>query len=378
MIEIREVRSRRDLRRFVDFPVRLYRDNPCYVHDLRGSELGSFIRGKNPAYEYADSWCFLALRDGKVVGRIAAIHNRKANELWGQKRLRFSRFDLIEDFDVARALVGRVEELARSLDLDEVHGPMGFCDLDQEGMLVEGFNELGTFVTCYNHPYYSAFLERLGYVKDVDWVEYELTVPAEPDIQLQKLAEQVRLRTGAKVLNFKTPKEVISWAPAVFKLLDEAYKHLYGVVPLTRAQVQSYIDEFFSFINPDFIKVVVDEGGEAVGFGITFLSLARAAQKARGRLFPFGFIPILRACRKNDRLELFLVGVRPDYQNKGVDALLMDAITREALRYGVKTVETNPELEENFKVRTQWKFFQNRQHKRRRVYRRSLGGAAAT
>ena len=368
MVEIRKVESLRDLKCFVDFPNKLYKGNSYYVPALRMDELNTLRRDKNPAYEFCDAEYFLAYRDGEMVGRIGVILNTRSNETWNQKRVRITRLDFIDDAEVFDTLIDAAEQWAKEKGMKEVQGPLGFTDMDFEGMLVEGFEELGTFATIYNHPYYMEHMIRRGFTKDVDWMEFQIVIPDEPNEKVARLAEIVKRKFGYRLLKFKKTKEILPWAHQMFDVLEEAYEQLYGVAPLTPELVDAYIDQYIGFANPDFIKLVVDQNDELVAFGITFPSFSRAMQKSGGRLLPFGFIPILRSIKKNDRLDLYLVGIKPEHQGKGVNALMMDAITREAIKYNMKITESNPELETNDKVQSQWKFYETRQHRRRRCF----------
>ena len=373
MVEIREVKTQRDLKRFVNFPDKLYKGNPYYVPTLKMDEMNVLRWHKNPAFTFCEAAYFLAYRDGEIVGRIGTILNNRANETWDQKRVRITRLDFIDDAEVFDTLIDAAEQWAKEKGMEEVQGPLGFTDMDFEGMLVEGFEELGTFSTIYNHPYYMEHMMRRGFTKDVDWLEYQITVPDKPDEKVARIAEIVKKRYGYRMLEFKRAKDILPWGHRIFDVLEEAYRELYGVAPLTPEMVDSYIDSYIGFANPDFIKLVVDENDELVAFGITFPSFSRAMQKTRGRLLPFGFIPILRSIKKNDRLDLYLVGVKPELQGKGINALLMDAITRSAIKYNIKIAESNPELEVNEKVQSQWKFYETRQHRRRRCFVKAVG-----
>ncbi len=372
MVTLQQVTSSALLKRFLDFPNQLYKGNPYFVPELRSDELNNLNPAKNPAYEHSEAAQWLALRDGRVVGRVMALINRNVNATWKKRQARFSRLDFIDDAEVSAALLGQAEAWAKERGMDEIVGPMGFCDFDKEGMLVEGFEELSTFVTYYNHAYYKDHLERLGYAKEVDWLEYQLTVPEKPDEKLARICKMITDRTGFRLLEFHKRKEILPWAQEVFELLMEAYKELYGFVPLTPKQVQLYIDQFFGFVNPSFIKAVVDKNGKLAAAAITMPSLSRALQKSGGRLFPMGFLHLLRAIKKNDVLDMYLVAVKPEYQNLGINALLMDAILREAIAQGYRMGESNPELENNEKVQALWKHFQRRQHRRRRVFIKHL------
>jgi GNAT superfamily N-acetyltransferase len=367
-VTLKEVANLRDLKTFIRFPVKLYRGSPYYVPALFFDELNTLRRERNPAFEHCEARYWLAYKDGQPAGRIAAILNRKHIEKWGQKYLRFGWIDFVDDPEVSAALLGAVETWGRAAGMDAVHGPLGFTDLDREGMLVEGFEEVATLSTLYNHPYYPQHLESLGYAKDTDWVEYEMTVPNEPDPTIARIADIAQRRYKLRLLEAKDKKELLNYSSELFDILDESYAHLYGTVPLTRKQVDAYVKQYFGFVQPDFVPVVLDENGKMVAFGITMPSLSKALQKSHGDLFPFGFLHLLKALRTFDTFDLYLVAVRQEYQGKGVNAILMDHMNNVFLRLGVKRVESNPELETNANVQGQWKYYQRRQHKRRRVF----------
>ena len=367
-VTIKEVTNLQDLRSFIQFPHKLYRGNPFWVPNLTFDELNTLRKDKNPAFEHCEAKYWLAYGQGRIVGRIAAILNRKHIEKWGQRYMRFGWIDFIDDQAVSAALLNKVEDWARKTGMTAVHGPLGFTDLDREGMLVKGFDELATLATIYNYPYYPVHMERLGYSKDTDWMEYEMTVPPEPNETIARIADIALRRNKLKLLDVHSKKVLMSYARDLFKLLDDEYKHLYGVVPLTEKQVTAYIDQYFGFVTPDFVPIVMDQNNRMVAFGVIMPSLSLALQKARGELFPFGFIHLLKALKKNDRADLYLVAVRSEYQGKGVNAILMNKMHQVFGRLGISKVETNPELETNANVQGQWKYYEKRQHKRRRVF----------
>lgn len=371
-VHLKEVQSRKDLVQFIRFPFMLYRANPYWVPALEFDELNTLHWEKNPAFECCQARYWLAYQDGQPVGRVAAILNRAHAEKWGQPYLRFGWLDFVDDPEVSRALFGAVEAWARECGLIAVHGPLGFTDLDREGMLVEGFDQIGTLSTYYNHPYYPAHMESLGYAKDTDWVEYEITVPPVPDASIARAAEIVLRRNRLRVLDVPDKNALLPYARQLFDLINDEYSHLYGTVPLSERQVDAYVKQYFGFITPGFVPIVLDENDRMVAFGIAMPSLSRALQRSRGRLFPFGFIHFLRAMKKNDRADLYLVAVRSEYQGRGVNAVLIHKMNEAFNRMGVTRVESNPELETNRNVQSQWKFFQRRQHKRRRCYIKHL------
>lgn len=371
-IEIREVETSKDLITFAHFPRTLYRKNPNWVPPMYSNVIKTFSPEKNAAYEYSRSRQWLALRDGKVVGRVAAIISEGHRQRWNQAYMRFGWLDFIDDPAVCAALLGKVEDWARENGCSAVHGPLGFTDMDQAGMLVEGFDEPGTMATIYNHAYYPQHLEQIGYVKDTDWIEFEITVPAKPDPRIAKLAGIILRREKLRLVTFTRKDEILAYAKQVFVLFNESYRDLYGFIPLNDRQVEYYTQQYFGFIKPEFVTVVVNESDEIVAFGITMPSLTKAMQKAGGRLFPFGFIHLLRALKKNDRADLYLIAVKPEYQGKGVNAVVINHINEVFIQQGIRKVESNPELENNHRVQGQWKHFEARQHKRRRCYIKNL------
>ncbi len=372
-VEIRRVESRKDLAAFIQFNYDLYRGNPYAVPPLRFDEFNTLRKDKNPAFEFCEAEYWLAYKDGKVAGRIAGIYNTRYIEKWGKKDARFGWIDFIDDYEVSEALLATVEAWARSKGMDGIVGPMGFTDADKEGMLIEGFEELGTMPMIYNYPYYPRHLERLGYTKEVDWLEFEVKVPASVPEKAQRVQELIAKRSGVHIYEWKTNKELArKFGKAVFALLDEAYADLYGTVPLTERQVEAYINQYLGFVDPRFTKILVDEKDELIGFGIAMPSLSHALQKAHGRLFPFGWYHILRALKKPEGLDMYLVAVKKEYQARGVIALMMTALTQDCIKAGIKTAETAGELETNHAVQNLWKDFERRQHKRRRAYRKAL------
>jgi len=371
-LTIRELHTRSELKAFVDFPHRLYAGNSYWVPSLRRGELDTLDWNVNPAFAYCEARYWLAEREGKVAGRIAGIINRRHHDVWEQPYMRFGWLDMVDDPAVTRALIEVVEGWAREEGLAAVHGPLGFTNLDHNGVLVEGFEELATMAAGYNYPYYMDHMDTAGYEKDVDYVEYLMPmVDAMPE-RIVKLSKMVAKRYGLHFLEAKSKKELIPYARELFGLIGAEYKHLYGVVPLTEEQVEAYIQQYFGFISPKFVPIILDKDGKMAAFGVVLPSLSRAMQKAKGRMLPFGFMPILRALRVNDRIDLMLIAISKEYQGKGVNAMLMDRMFKVFLEMGIKYVEANPELESNIAVQAQWKHFERRQHRRRRIYIKHL------
>lgn len=371
-IQIKEVVTKQDLKQFIKFPFNLYSKNKYWIPPLIGEEQKNFSKEKNPAFEFCESCLWIAQSDHKVVGRIAGIINKRYNEKIGKNVARFGYVDFIDDEEVSLKLFSTAESWARAKGCSSIHGPLGFTDMDPEGMLVEGFEEYGTIATIYNFPYYPMHAEKHGYQKDIDWIEYELLTPKSIPDKVEKLAQAVAERYNLKVLEVKNQKQLLPYAHEIFHVLNSAYENIYGFVQLTEKQIDLYVKQYFGFIKPGFVPVILNNKNEVVGFGITMPSLSLAFQKAKGRLFPFGFIHLLRAVKKNDRADLYLTGVRPDYQDKGVNAMLMYEVTKVFINQKIIWVESNPELETNMKVRAQWRFYEGRQHKRRRCYIKNL------
>jgi GNAT superfamily N-acetyltransferase len=371
-ITIKEVTNRRLLREFVNFPFKLYRDNPYWVPTLRSDELNTLRKDKNPAFAFCQAKYWLAYKDGKIAGRIAGIINPRYQERWGNAYARFGWIDFINDDQVSQSLLSKVEEWAQEQGMQAVHGPLGFTDMDPEAMLVEGFDEMGTLIGIYNYPYYQTHLEKAGYVKDTDWVEFEIKVPAGEVEKIKKLAEIVEERYHLHYLNAKNKKELLQYAQQLFELLEEAYQDLYGVTPLSQEQINTYIDQYLGLLSPEFIPIVLDESNKMVAFGIAMPSLSQALRKSRGRLFPFGFLHLLHALHKNNKGDLCLIAIRKDFQGKGINSMLMTSLLDVFAKMGITSVESNPELEDNIHVQAQWKHFETRQHKRRRVFIKTL------
>ena len=374
MVSIVEVKTLAQRKRFVDYPNQLYKDVPQFVPATYDDDLSDWDSKKNPAFAYCEARCWMALRGDEMVGRIGAILSRKANDKWGTNRLRFTQVDFIDDPEVSEALFATVENWAKELGCDEIHGPLGFTDLDREGMLVEGFDRRSCFFTYYNHPYYLDHLTRLGYVKDIDWIENLITVPTQQDVldHWQKVADFVLRKSGLHVFAPKTRFGYIPILRKFFDLVNVAYSPLYGTVELSDRQIKRYAWKFAPLINPKLTCFVMDKNNELVAFGVAAPSIANALQHSRGRMLPFGWFRLLRAFVKNDTIDLLLVAARPDYQGKGVNSVLLNKVMHGAHDMGIVHAETGPMLENNKKVQAQWKSFDLVQHKRRRCFKKTL------
>lgn len=366
-VDIREVANNNELKTFIRYPHTLYKGNPYYVPSLFIDELNTLRKDKNPAFADSRARYWLAYRDGRIVGRVAALLVPKHEQKWGEKYMRFGWLDFIDDAEVAQALMGAVEQWAKEEGMQGVHGPLGFTDLDREGMLVEGYEDIATLATNYNYPYYLKRMEELGYAKEWDWLEYDITFPNQPDDRFARVARVISERHHLHMFN-GSKNDLLKLAPQIFEVLEEAYRQLYGTVPLSAAQVKSYIDNYFGFANTEYIPIVLDENDKVVAFGITFPSFSKALQKCGGNLFPFGFIHFLRAMKKNDCADLYLIGVRDEYRGKGVISMVMAQIYDTFLKNGIRHIDTNLNLETNNDIQVMWKYFEKRQHKRFRCF----------
>ena len=373
-VEIKPVRSKSDLRKFIAFPEKLYRDNKYYVPALVFDEMDTLTPSKNPASAFCESELYLAYKDGELVGRVAAIVNNRANEQWNHREVRFGWFDFVDDREVSKALLEKVEEFGKARKMDSIAGPLGFTDFDPEGMLVDGYDCLCTMALIYNHPYYKDHVEALGFEKAADWVEYRITLPDQLPERLTRVAAIAKERANVHVRHI-TPKilKEEDYGHKVFHLINECYKNLYNFTVLPDNLSDKYLGFYLKLLPLEYLTMVENDKNELVAFGITMPSLARALQKTRGRLFPFGWISILKALYgKNDELEMLLVGVRPDYQNTGINAVLFADLFPRVKKLGKVWAETNAVLEDNLKNQGQWKYFENECKKCRRSYRKAL------
>lgn len=374
-VVVTEVTTRHELRQFMQYPNRLYADNPNYIPSFYGDDLDDWTPGKNPAFDYCEARCWLARRDGEIVGRIGAILSHKANEKFGTHCMRFSQVDFVDDSEVSAALFGTVERWAREKGCDQVHGPLGFTDCDREGMLVDGFDRRSLFFTNYNAPYYPEHLTRLGYRKDVDWIEYRIAVPEPGGTEaerLHKLSQYILKRKNLHVATLHHKSEYGPYVRQVFELINAAYAPLYGVVELSDAQIERYAKKFIPLVDPEFVCFVLDEQENLVAFGVTTLDPSVALKHSDGRLFPFGWAGVLNDLHHGDTLIMLLTAVRPDLHTEGINAVMMDHVCQSCNRHGVQFAETGPMLEKNDHILAQWKRLDKEQHKRRRCFIKDL------
>lgn len=373
-VEIREVKTRRELKKFVQFTIDLYKDNPYFIPPLISDEIDTLRTETNPAFDFCESIYYMAYRDGKPVGRIAGIINRVVNERQQARRARFGYVDFIDDTEVVDALFDTVEAWARAKGMNAMNGPLSFTDMDPEGMLVEGYDKLGTMATIYNYPYYVEHIARRGYEKEIDWVEYQIYIPEGVPEKHQRISDVVARKYQLRVLKYTDTKLAIKeYGQEAFDLINEAYSNLYGFSPLTQRQIDKYIHTYFSMLRLENVTLIVDAENVLVGVGIAMPSMSKALQKAKGHLFPFGFIHLLKALKgRNKIVELLLIAVKPEYQSKGVNALLFSDLIPVFINNGYEYAESNPEMEANEKVQSQWQYFDHVQHKRRRAFIKAL------
>lgn len=368
---IQEVTTKKDLKKFINFQYELYKGNPYWCPPIRMSEMETLKWG-SPSFDYCDAKYFLAYKENKIVGRVAAIVNHKSNEIWNERKIRFGWIDFIDNIEVSTALIKAVENWGTELKLNEIHGPIGFTDMDNEGMLIKGFEELSNVFSIYNYPYYVTHMEQLGFVKDVDWLQNEFVVPKQIPEKLEKMVRLTKERYELKIMEAKSKKDLLKYGQKLFYTLNDAFKNLYGFVPLSERQIQSYINQYFSFIDKRFVAMVLDKEDHVVGFGVSAPSLTRALQKCNGKLFPFGWFYLLRSFKKREIIDMYLNGVTPEYQGKGVVALYYHELSKAYIKAGFKYAVSGPQLEENYKALSIWKNFEHRQHMTRRCWKKEI------
>lgn len=375
-IIIKKVADKKDLKKFIRFNYELYKENPYSVPDLYDDMLNTFSPKKNAAFEFCEADYFLAYKDGKLVGRVAAIINHRANETWNKKEVRFGWIDFIDDPEVSAALLQEVERWGKSKGMTEIVGPLGFTDMDAEGMLIEGFDQLSTMATIYNYPYYPQHMERMGFEKAADWVEFKLTVPERLPDKFVRIAEIIMQKYNLKIVKIKNRKEIKenNYGQKIFDLINEAYAPLYGYSKMTQGQINQYVKMYLPMLDLRMVTLVEDAEKNLVAVGISMASMSEALQKAKGKLLPFGWYHLLKALfvKPAKTLDLLLVAVKPEYQSKGVNALLFYDLVPIYQKMGFEFGESNPELEENKKVQAQWSAFESQQHKRRRAFKKTI------
>lgn len=378
-IIIKEVSSRKDLKAFIRFNYELYKDCDYAVPDFLEDTLDTFDAKKNAAFEFCDATYFLAYKNGAIVGRVAAIINNKANQTWNTQNVRFGWIDFIDDIEVSRALLKAVEDWGIKRGANKIVGPLGFTDMDPEGMLTEGFDQLSTMSTIYNYPYYPKHLEQLGFEKEVDWIQRQIIVPEKGNSKIEKyfrVAEMSAKRYNLRIRKFKNMSEIRKgdYGRKIFNVVNKAYAPLYGFSELNERQIEQYVNSYLPLLDLRFVSVVEDEHDNIIAMGIGMPSLSRALQKAKGKLFPFGWIHLAKALffKHSDIIDLLLIGVIPEYQNKGVNALLFADLIPLAQETGLKIAEIHPQLETNEKGQAQWAYLETRIHIKRRCFQKNL------
>ena len=375
-IEIKKVSSKKELKKFIRFNYELYKDNPYSVPDLYDDMLGTFDKNKNAAFAYCDADFFLAYKEGKLVGRVAALINKKANKIWNEKTVRLGWIDFYDDIEISKALLETVEKWGKERGMKKIQGPLGFTDFDAEGMLVDGFDQLSTMATIYNYPYYPVHLKELGFEKDVDWVEFKIYIPDAIPEKHKRISEIIQKKYDLKIKKYTSGKKIAEdYGQAIFELMNEAYQPLYGFAPLSQEQIDQYVKMYLPIVDLRMVTLITDSSDRLVAVGLSMPSLSEALQKAKGKLFPFGWFYLLKALffkKRAKMLDLLLVAVKPEYQNKGVNALLFADLIPIYKKLGFQYAESNPELELNDKVQAQWTYFNTEQHKRRRAFTKKL------
>ena len=374
MIEIVEVTSRQQYRAFFQFPFELYRNCPQWVPPITKEEMDIFDPQKNAVFEHATARLFLAKKKGKVVGRIAAMINWVEIEELKKTKVRFGWYDTIDELEVSQKLIEAVEAVAIAEGMTYVEGPMGFSNMDKAGLLVHGYEHMNTMITWYHYPYQKVHLEKLGLKKQSEWIEFQIDIYDAKDApeKVKKFARVIKERFKLKTLEFKTTKDVEPHVDKMFELLNQTYNKLQSFVPIQQHQIEVYKKKYLPYVHPDFIKCVVDENDEMIGFTITMPSFTKTLKRINGKMFPFGFYHLWRALRKNNRASFYLIGIKESYQNKGITAIIFQEIQEMFNKRGITKVETNPELEENKAIQALWKNYKHELHKRRRTYRKDI------
>jgi hypothetical protein len=372
MVEIKEVKSAGDLRQFILFPLRLYEKDKNYVPPLIFKEKSTLNSRKNPAFEFCEAKYWLAVRDGIVVGRIAGIINHKYVDNSMIKCGRFSWFDSVNDLDVAASLLQTAENWVRDKGMEKIYGPYGFTNLDKHGILVEGFDHLATSSSNYNFGYYAELLEKTGYQKDTEWVEYSFKLPESPPPKIEQVACIARERYNLKIAEVSQKRVMLKYKEGFFNLLNDVYSTFTSSIRLTEKQIELVMDSYFKFLDPDFVSFILDKDDKMIAFGITMPSLSKALQMTKGRLFPFGFFYLWKALKKNDTLDLLLIGVAPEYQSKGANAIVITELVKKTNKRGIRHIEVTQMQADNIRVLSQWKHFDGQESKRSRCYIKNL------
>ncbi len=370
---VKKVLTKKEAKLFTDFPVKLFQHIPAFVPALAMDEMNVFDPNINPAHEYCESVRFLAYDEkNQIVGRIGGIINHKINDAKQLKQVRFTRLDMIDDIEVTKKLIQAVIDWGHEQQLNQMIGPIGFTDMDRMGMLVDGFDEFGNFITIWNPPYYKEHMAALGFEKDVDWIETQITWPKELPEKIRRGADIIRRRFGYKLVKLKNLNKLDDYVYDAFDVYNQAFNDLYGFFPVTVKVEEYYIKQMKSLVKLDYLWFVTDKEDKVIGFGLMMPSLGMANKKSKGKLLPFGWLRLMKAIKKFDVIDFYFIAVDPKNQGQGVLTLIMEDGIKMGIRDGVKYAETGPELEENFQIQAQWKDFETRVHKRRRCYKKSI------
>jgi ribosomal protein S18 acetylase RimI-like enzyme len=371
-ITIKEVITKSDLKKFVKFPAKLYKDNSYWVPPLIFDEMQTLRKDKNPSFEYCEARYWLAYQSDKIVGRVAAIINHRANEKWGYKHVRFGWIDFIDDTEVSKALLDAVEKWGMESGMDAVDGPLGFTDMDNEGMLVDGFDKLPTISNIYNFAYYPVHMEKHGYSRQDDWLQFKFNASQPVPEKMERMNKLVMQKYNLHIKRFTKAKQILPYGRKFFYTLNKAFSNLYGFVDLTDKEIDRYVKQYLTFLQPKLVCLVFDEHDDIVAFGVSMPSLSRAYQKAKGRLFPFGFIHVLRALGNYDNVDLYLNGVHPDWQKKGIVSIYYAEMNKSFIENKVKVAISNQQLESNVNAIAMWQKYESEPYIRRRCYKKEL------
>jgi GNAT superfamily N-acetyltransferase len=372
MITIKEIHTKKEMKQFVKFPFSIYKGNPYWVPPIIKDELQTLDKDTNPAFEHASARFFLAYKNGKIAGRIAAIVNSYEVERQGIKKMRFGWFEVIDDLEVTKALLEKVQTIGTENQLEYMEGPVGFSNLDKVGVLISGFDHIGTMITWYSQPYYKDHLEQLGFVKEKEYLENKFPIANVDRAYYAKIAKLIKRRYNLRGASFTKTKDILPYVDEMFALFGKTYSKLASFVPISDTQIKYFKERYISFVNPEFIKFVFDENDKMVGFAIIMPSFAKALQKANGKLWPFGIFHLLKARRNPKVVTSYLIGVDEEYQNKGVTGIIFDEYMNHFIPLGVQEMVRTPELEENTAIHQIWKSFGQVTHKRRRTYRKDI------
>ncbi len=372
MITVKEIYSKKEMKRFVLFPFSLYKNNKYWVPPIIKDEIANFDKKINPVFENADARFFIALRNNKIVGRVVAIINHYEVNKQGLKKMRFGWFDIIDDIKVTEALLSKINEIGKENNLEYIEGPIGFNNLDKTGVLTEGFDHIGTMITWYNYPYYKDHLEKLGFTKEKEYLENKFKFKNVDGKYFDRISKIIKYRNNLKALDFTKTKEIMPYVDQMFEVFNASYSKLSTFVPISDSQIKFFKKKYISFINPEYIKFVVNNKNKLVAFAIVMPSFSEALQKSKGKLFPFGLIHLLKARKKSKDVIFYLIGVDPSYQNKGVHAIIFDQYTKTFAPLGIENCIRTPELEENEAINLLWRDFNPSTHKRRRTYKKAI------